>query len=94
MKYIVVGHLCSYLLSQLILFQELSPKFLSFIKFVFLLQELFNSLFFHILFSFQKAPKEMVECFFKYVKLNKLQHEVNVSKERGNLDKVFKKYCG
>ncbi|KAG0712806.1 hemolymph glycoprotein [Chionoecetes opilio] len=36
---------------------------------------------------------ELVVCVQKHIKMSKLEREVNVSIARGELDKVFKKYC-
>ncbi|XP_018006859.1 uncharacterized protein LOC108664703 [Hyalella azteca] len=47
-----------------------------------------------VLKEIEDAPGQLMECVLQYVKLDKLQIEVNRSMARGNLDRVFKKYCG
>lgn len=42
----------------------------------------------------EEAPNELVKCVLEYVKPHKLQVEVNKSMATGNLDRLFKKYCG
>lgn len=42
----------------------------------------------------EEAPNKMVKCVLEYIKVKKLQVEIDKSIKRGSLDKVFKKYCG
>ncbi|XP_064084954.1 27 kDa hemolymph glycoprotein-like [Macrobrachium nipponense] len=42
----------------------------------------------------EDSQKNLLPCITKIIKWDKLQHEINRSIPRGQLDLVFKKYCG
>ncbi|XP_042857311.1 27 kDa glycoprotein-like [Penaeus japonicus] len=44
--------------------------------------------------AIEKSQQDLLPCFSSIIDMDKLRHEINRSIPRGELDLVFKKYCG